>query len=140
VSVIKKQQQFLYQPDYYTSIITWSWLFVILLMGVVVWLEFTHFQWVSGVIFLAFAILAGLTIFRRRVQITNTAIIFKGVRPRQQRKVALTTLSVVHTKPHQLNFHLTTGESFQILIRTRPQLQLVHWLNTQQVKITGILH
>ncbi|KRK34304.1 EbsA family protein [Loigolactobacillus bifermentans] len=137
---IKKQQQFFYQPDSYTSIITWSWLFVILLMGVVVWLEFTHFQWISGVLFLIAVILAGINLLRRRVQLTTTAIIFKGVRPRQQRALTFDQLAAVYTKPHQLNFQLTTGESFQILIRTRAQLQLVHGLNTQKIKITGMLH
>lgn len=137
---IKQQQRFLYQPDRYTSIITWSWLFVILLLGVVVWLEFIHFQWISGMIFLIFALLAGINIFRRQVQLTPTTLIFKGVRPRQQRTITLADLTAVHTKAHQLDFQLTTGESFQILLPTRSQLQLVHWLNEQKIKITGMLH
>ncbi len=49
--MLTQERRFLYQPSPLVSIINWSWTFMIFLAGVVVWLEITHFQWITFAFF-----------------------------------------------------------------------------------------
>ena len=41
---LEEQKRYFYQRDPTTAVISWSWTFIILIIGVVIWLEITHFQ------------------------------------------------------------------------------------------------
>ncbi|WP_417281191.1 EbsA family protein, partial [Clostridioides difficile] len=46
---MKKVESFYYQPDFLNNIISWCWTFLILIVGVIFWLEVTTFNWITAV-------------------------------------------------------------------------------------------
>lgn len=73
---VEEEQKYFYQQDPTSAVISWSWTFLILIAGVVVWLEVTHFQWLSAFL-LGLAILIGvLAISRRTLTVTKNEMIF----------------------------------------------------------------
>lgn len=73
---MEEETRYFYQPDLTGTIISWCWTFLLFLIGLIVWLEITHFQWVSALFFVAFVILTFLEIKRRTVVITPTKLAF----------------------------------------------------------------
>lgn len=73
---MEEESRYFYQPDLTGTIISWCWTFLFFIAGLVVWLEITHFQWISAVFFAIFIILALLEWRRRTVIITPTKLIF----------------------------------------------------------------
>ncbi len=76
---MEEETRYFYQPNLTTTIISWCWTFLILIAGLVVWLEITHFQWVTALLFLLFIIVTLLGIFRRTVLITPSKMVFSRV-------------------------------------------------------------
>ena len=73
---MEEETRYFYQPDLTGTIISWCWTFLLFLIGLIIWLEITHFQWITAVFFAAFAILTFLEIKRRTVLITPTKLVF----------------------------------------------------------------
>lgn len=73
---MEEESRYFYQPDLTGTIISWCWTFLFFIAGLVVWLEITHFQWMSALLFAIFIILALLEWRRRTVIITPTKLIF----------------------------------------------------------------
>ena len=76
---MEEETRYFYQPDLTGTIISWCWTFLIFIAGLVVWLEITHFQWITALLFLIFIIVTILGIFRRTVVITPTKMVFSRV-------------------------------------------------------------
>lgn len=73
---MEEEQKYFYQQDPTSAVISWSWTLLILIAGVVVWLEITHFQWLSALL-LGLALLIGiLAICRRTLTVTKSEMIF----------------------------------------------------------------
>ena len=45
---MEEETRYFYQPNLTTTIISWCWTFLIFIAGLVVWLEITHFQWITA--------------------------------------------------------------------------------------------
>lgn len=73
---MQETKKYFYQPDLTSSIIDWCWTLLILIAGVVVWLEITHFQWITALLFLIFLILTFFAIQRRTVTVTPQSMTF----------------------------------------------------------------
>ncbi|WP_251546407.1 EbsA family protein [Limosilactobacillus caecicola] len=73
---MEEQKRFFYQPDLTTAIIDWSWTFIILIIGIIIAFEITHFQWVTATFIAVFLILAILQIFRRTVVVSPSKLVF----------------------------------------------------------------
>lgn len=73
---MEEERRYFYQPDLTGTIISWCWTFLFFIAGLVVWLEITHFQWMSALLFAIFIILALLEWRRRTVIVTPTKLIF----------------------------------------------------------------
>ncbi|WP_373842853.1 EbsA family protein [Limosilactobacillus sp.] len=73
---MEEETRYFYQPDLTGTIISWCWTFLLFLAGLIVWLEITHFQWISASFFIVFVILTFLEIKRRTVLITPTKLVF----------------------------------------------------------------
>ncbi|GAB5054012.1 MULTISPECIES: EbsA family protein [Pediococcus] len=56
---------FYYQPAFLASISSWSWTLLVLIMGVIFWLEVTHFNWITAAFFIGFIIICGVQYFTR---------------------------------------------------------------------------
>lgn len=72
----EEQKRFFYQPDLTTAIIDWSWTLVVLIIGIIIAFEITHFQWITALFIAIFLILAALQIFRRTVVISPSRFVF----------------------------------------------------------------
>ncbi|XIF20222.1 MAG: Hypothetical protein AJITA_00953 [Acetilactobacillus jinshanensis] len=70
------QHQFYYQPSPIFSTIDWCWTFIVLLTGIIFWLEVTHFQWITIIFFIAFFIVGGLELINRKFWIANNVKTF----------------------------------------------------------------
>ena len=72
----EEQKRFFYQPDLTTAIIDWSWTVLVLIIGIIIAFEITHFQWITALFIVIFLILAALQIFRRTVVISPSRFVF----------------------------------------------------------------
>ena len=71
---LEEQKRYFYQQDPTTAVISWSWTFIILIIGVVIWLEITHFQWITAAFLVAFFAVAALAVFRRLTRFASPAL------------------------------------------------------------------
>ena len=62
---LEEQKRYFYQQDPTTAVISWSWTFIILIIGVVIWLEITHCQWITAASLVAFFAVAALAVFKK---------------------------------------------------------------------------
>ena len=72
----EEQKRFFYQPDLTTAIIDWSWTLLVLIIGIIIAFEITHFQWITALFIVIFLILAALQIFSRTVVISPSRFVF----------------------------------------------------------------
>ena len=72
----EEQKRFFYQPDLPTAIIDWSLTLIILIIGIIIAFEITHFQWITALFIIVFLVLAALQIFRRTVVISPSRLVF----------------------------------------------------------------
>lgn len=86
---MEEETRYFYQPDLTGTIISWCWTFLLFLIGLIIWLEITHFQWITAVFFAAFAILTFLEIKRRTVLITPTKLVFSRLLQRDYLMIPL---------------------------------------------------
>lgn len=84
-----KSTRFYYQPEPIYSTIDWCWTFVILLTGIIFWLEVTHFQWISLLFMIAFFVIAGLELFNRQLIIKKNYLIVNDLFGRQWNRFKL---------------------------------------------------
>ncbi|VDH12236.1 membrane protein [Lactiplantibacillus plantarum] len=70
---------FKYQPMLASSVIVWSWTALVLMVGIILWLEILKFKWWLLVIAALFIALVAIQISLRRVTINHNLIIFSTV-------------------------------------------------------------
>lgn len=70
---------FKYQPMLASSVIVWSWTALVLIAGIILWLETLKFKWWLLVIAALFIALVAIQISLRRVTINHNLIIFSTV-------------------------------------------------------------
>lgn len=70
---------FKYQPMLASSVIVWSWTALVLMAGIILWLEILKFKWWLLVIAAIFIALVAIQISLRRVTINHNLIIFSTV-------------------------------------------------------------
>lgn len=73
---MEEQKRYFYQPDLTTTIIDWSWTLIILIIGIIIAFEITHFQWITATFIAVFLVVAALQIFRRTVVISPSKMVF----------------------------------------------------------------
>lgn len=73
---MEEEKRYFYQPDMTTAIIDWSWILLILVIGIIVGFEYTHFNWITGVLVAIFLILAILSVFSRTVKVSPSKMVF----------------------------------------------------------------
>ena len=97
---MEEETRYFYQPDLTGAIISWSWTFLIFVAGLVVWLEITHFQWLTAILFALFAILTFLEIKRRTVLVTPTKLTFSRLLQRDYLVIPLADIRQPHYTKH----------------------------------------
>ena len=76
---MEEEKRYFYQPDMTTAIIEWSWTLIVLVIGIIIAFEITHFNWITADFIAAFLVLAGLEIFTRTVTVTPTKMVFSRI-------------------------------------------------------------
>ncbi|WP_367297326.1 EbsA family protein [Loigolactobacillus coryniformis] len=125
------QRSFYYQPELYSSIIFWSWTFVILFISGTGWLEITTIQWFTIATFILFVIVAALGIFRRRLTLdaANASLTLRRFWPKQAREIKFSELQHVVVLPHGVRFELTRLPYITILMTKQQKQQLIATLS-----------
>ena len=70
---------FKYQPNLVSSLIVWSWTLLILMIGLIYWLEVMKFKWAFVIIGVLFVALVTVQLNMRRVSIDRHLLIFSTV-------------------------------------------------------------
>ncbi|WP_367341605.1 EbsA family protein [Limosilactobacillus sp.] len=76
---MEEEKRYFYQPNMTTMIIDWCWTLMVLIVGIIIWLEITHFQWISACFIALFLILAFLNVSRRTVVITPSKMVYSRI-------------------------------------------------------------
>lgn len=97
---MEEETRYFYQPDLTGAIISWSWTFLLFIAGLVVWLEITHFQWLTALFFALFALLTFLEIKRRTVLVTPTKLTFSRLLQKDYLVIPLADIRQPHFTKH----------------------------------------
>ncbi|KRL04612.1 EbsA family protein [Liquorilactobacillus oeni] len=86
--------KFYYQPDLAMALTCWSYTFMILLAGFLLWLELTVFQVWSAIVFLLFFITAILQLLLRWAEIAQDSqvLVLHTVLPQNTKKIEINEL------------------------------------------------
>lgn len=127
---MEEEIRYFYQPDLTGTIISWCWTFLLFLIGLIVWLEITHFQWVSALFFVAFVILTFLEIKRRTVVITPTKLIFSRLLQRDYLTIPLADIRQPRFTKHTVTMTVN-GEVLNFTFSQKAIKRLQLALNNQ---------
>ena len=106
--MITQKRHFFYQPSPLGSIICWSWTFVIFFIGVIIWLEITHFQWITLFFFVLFAVIVWAEIHFRSINVYNHKFVVSRITNPHWLVVDLDQITNVTTSKYQLAFVANT--------------------------------
>lgn len=76
---MKKVESFYYQPDFLNNMISWSWTLMILIVGIIFWLEVTTFNWTPATFFALFIVVISVQTVSRTVEIIGSELIINRV-------------------------------------------------------------
>lgn len=127
---MEEETRYFYQPDLTGMIISWCWTFLLFLIGLIVWLEITHFQWVSALFFVAFVILTFLEIKRRTVVITQTKLVFSRLLQRDYLMIPLADIRQPRFTKHTVTMTVN-GEVLNFTFSQKAIKRLQLALNNQ---------
>ncbi|KRM35923.1 EbsA family protein [Limosilactobacillus pontis] len=127
---MEEETRYFYQPDLTGTIISWCWTFLLFLIGLIVWLEITHFQWVSALFFVAFVILTFLEIKRRTVVITPTKLVFSRLLQRDYLMIPLADIRQPRFTKHTVTMTVN-GEVLNFTFSQKDIKRLQLALNNQ---------
>ncbi|WP_412990338.1 EbsA family protein [Pediococcus siamensis] len=69
------KRNYYYQPAFLGSIASWTWTLLILVMGVIFWLEVTHFNWITAGFFVAFIVVVLVQYLTRTLEVQDGNLI-----------------------------------------------------------------
>ena len=127
---MEEETRYFYQPDLTGMIISWCWTFLLFLISLIVWLEITHFQWVSALFFVAFVILTFLEIKRRTVVITPTKLVFSRLLQRDYLMIPLADIRQPRFTKHTVTMTVN-GEVLNFTFSQKAIKRLQLALNNQ---------
>ncbi|GAJ26140.1 pore-forming protein [Liquorilactobacillus sucicola DSM 21376 = JCM 15457] len=122
------KEKFFYQPDFPTTIICWSYTFIILLLGFILWLEITFFQVWTLLALLVFLAVAALQIVLRKVELTQDELILHTVIPQNAKKFRLNDIENVSRKRAKLSIQ-TKYQTYSFFVKPSSGEKLYNSLN-----------
>lgn len=128
----EEQKRFFYQPDLTTAIIDWSWTLLILIIGIIIAFEITHFQWITALFIVIFLILAALQIFRRTVVISPSRFVFNRLLVREYLSVPVKDIRQPIFTKHTLTITVH-GEVMTFSFTQRSLNSIKHFLKEDGV-------
>lgn len=121
--MITQKRKFLYQPQLLTSCICWSWTFIVMLVGIIVWLEITTFQTTTLIIFLVFALLTWIQIYYRKIFINSNEIKICSVLHPFGKTFSNKKISNVNSKRNSISFEIE-GNLYKFLVPSNSAIEL----------------
>ncbi|WP_283678730.1 EbsA family protein [Lentilactobacillus sp. Marseille-Q4993] len=121
--MITQKRRFLYQPSFLSSIICWSWTLVIFFVGVVIWLEITHFQWITLFFFVLFGLVSWAEIRFRNITIENEKLIVSRIINPHTLVIELAKIESVQTSKYQLGF-VANGKIYAFILPANSVIEL----------------
>lgn len=124
---MEEEKRYFYQPDMTTTIIDWSWTLIVLVIGLIIAFEITHFNWITAVFIIAFLLLAGLEIFSRTVTVTPTKMVFSRVMSHNFLSIPLKDIRQPLFTKHTLSITVN-GEVMTFTFTQRSLQSIKHFL------------
>ena len=128
-----EKKKYFYQPDITTAIIAWCWTFLILIIGVVIWLEVTTFNWITAVFLLVFVVISALAIFRRTMIVTEDRLILNRVLQQDYAEIPLSAIKHLYFRKNTAVF-TAHGEVMTFSMSRRSIRSLETLLNNLMAK------
>lgn len=128
--MITQKRKFLYQPNITTSIICWSWTLIVLLIGVIIWLEITHFQEITLGFFIAFILLSWIQIHFRKLILVGDTLTLRSVLHPRGIKMNIKDISNVQLKRFQLSFNYK-NKKYTFVLPNNSTIELSEALNNK---------
>ncbi|MFT8424001.1 MAG: EbsA family protein [Liquorilactobacillus sp.] len=108
-------KKFWYQPDIATSVICWSFTFMILLLSILLWLEITVFQIWTAVVFIIFCVVVLIQIFFRWIEISDEKLIVHTIIPQNTKKFELASIENVRMARYGINITVKNQKYYFIM-------------------------
>lgn len=130
---MEEETRYFYQPDLTGTIISWCWTFLIFIAGLVIWLEITHFQWMTATLFAIFVILVFLEIKRRTVLVTPSKLTFSRLLQKDYLVIPLADIRQPHFTKHTVTMTVN-GEVLCFTFFQRTVRRLATLIKRRQTK------
>lgn len=122
---------FKYQPNLVSSLIVWSWTLLILMIGIIIWLEVMKFKWPFLVLGLVFVALVAVQIGMRRVSIDRNLLIFSTVLNRSWLVIPRDQLELIAPIRGGVKVQID-GNEYQFLMTKKSRNALVALANNNE--------
>ncbi|ANZ58184.1 pore-forming protein [Fructilactobacillus lindneri] len=129
--MITQKRKFLYQPPLLTSSICWSWTLIVMLIGIIIWLEITHFQTITLGFFIAFAFLTWIQIYFRKIFVGNGKIDIHSVLNPFGKKISISSITNIKTKRNSISFD-ANGKNYKFLLPSNSLIELQEIISKKQ--------
>lgn len=103
------KSRFYYQPAFLASISSWSWTLLILIMGVIFWLEVTHFNWITALFFVLFIVVILVQTLTRTIFIQNKQLIINRTLQKNWLVINIDALSSIRETKIGIEFIYNSG-------------------------------
>ncbi|WP_413627304.1 EbsA family protein [Fructilactobacillus vespulae] len=128
--MINKERKFLYQPQLLSSCIYWSWTLVVMLIGIIIWLEITTFQEITLSFFIAFIIIAWIQIYFRKIKINNNEVrIYQLIYPKGK-AYSLNDVKLIDCGRNSISFSINE-KNFNIILPSNSVIELSEIFNAK---------
>lgn len=132
ILIIEQKRQFLYQSGPTSSVILWSWTFVILLLGITLGLELpTNLQWIPYTIGGIFLILSWMQVHFRHIYVEHDTIRVSRVMNHNWVNIRLKDIENVHVSKYRLGF-VYGGKIYQFILPVNSAIELNQLIKTHQ--------
>jgi hypothetical protein len=126
--MITQKRIFLYQPGPLQSLINWSWIFILLFMGIIFWLEVTVIQWITVLFFLAFVVFAILQIMFHKITIVGNQLIIGRILNPRWMQIDIHQIKAVHVTKHRANIEVN-NRVYKLLLPVNSVIELNNLIN-----------
>ncbi|GEN94655.1 EbsA family protein [Pediococcus ethanolidurans] len=127
---------FYYQPAFLASVSSWSWTLLVLIMGIIFWLEVTHFNWITAGFFVAFVIICIVQYLTRSIMVQGNQLIIN--RTLQKNWLTINMMDIQATKATKfgIQFVYNSDQRFFYLSK-KDREQLLQILKNNHAEIAG---
>ncbi|KRN79008.1 hypothetical protein IV52_GL000413 [Fructilactobacillus lindneri DSM 20690 = JCM 11027] len=102
-----------------------------MLIGIIIWLEITHFQTITLGFFIAFAFLTWIQIYFRKIFVGNGKIDIHSVLNPFGKKISISSITNIKTKRNSISFD-ANGKNYKFLLPSNSLIELQEIISKKQ--------